>query len=207
MIQSNVLYLPNFCSATDFHFPGWEDPSTFKEEAPIKIEYCSGNGDWIAERALKDSTSNWIAVEMLFDRVRKIWSKKQNFTLNNLFIVSGEGLSFTRLYIEDSSVAGVFINFPDPWPKRRHAKYRIIQADFIRELERILIPGSTFTFVTDDIDYSHEFIQLMNRFTEFESIDPAPFVTEKVGYGGSYFETIWRDQGKEIRYHEFRKKI
>jgi tRNA (guanine-N7-)-methyltransferase len=207
LIESGVLYLPKSSPTTDFHFPGWRDPSIFKQEAPIKIEYCSGNGDWIAARALNDPTTNWIAVEMLFDRVRKIWSKKQNFNLDNLFIVSGEGANLTRSFIQDQSVSGVFINFPDPWPKRRHAKYRIIQSEFIKELERILIPGSTFIFVTDDIDYSKQFIELMHSFPKFESIHSTPFVTEKTGYGGSYFETIWRDLGKAIRYHEFRKKI
>lgn len=208
LIQDAIFYLPKRCPSFDFQFPGWADPTVFKREAPLKIEYCSGNGDWIAARALADPTSNWVAVEMIFDRVKKIWSKRQNFGINNLFIVCGKGESVTESYIPNESVSEVFINFPDPWPKRRHAKYRIIQAAFIKEIERILIPDATFTFVTDDLDYSNLFIQLMSQFPGFASIYPAPFFsTENLGYGGSFFDELWRKEGRNIRYHLFRKKV
>lgn len=207
LIHDRILYVPPRCSSNDFIFPGWRHSSIFKNEAPIKIEYCSGNGAWIAEKAASDPHSNWVAVEMEFERVRKIWAKRENHHLDNLFIICGEAAHTTATYMVDNFVSEVFINFPDPWPKRRHAPYRLIQPQFIKEISRILIDGSLFTLVTDDPPYSHQFIETMNAFPDFCSNFPDPyFMTDYPGYGNSYFEDIWRTQGKEIRYHQYRKQ-
>jgi tRNA (guanine-N7-)-methyltransferase len=61
--------------------------------------------------------------------------------------------------------------------------------------------------VTDDLDYSSQMIQVLQQSPYFESCYPAPFfVTELPDYGTSYFEDLWRQKGKQIRYHQFRKK-
>lgn len=207
-IHDRVWYIPgHYDQYQAFSFPGWQHPDTFSANHPVKIEYCSGNGEWITAKALEDPTSNWVAVEMLFVKARRIWSKVKNHQLNNLLVVCGEGRKATSHYFPSTSVSEVFINFPDPWPKRRHSKHRIIQPAFIQEMERILIEGGRFTFVTDDIDYSELMIKVMTRFPNFEScFENRPFTTEMTGYGTSFFEELWRTQGKEIRYHQFYKR-
>ncbi len=189
-----------------FQFPGWEDPALFSKEQPVKIEYCSGNGAWIVEKAVESSHCNWVAVEKRFIRCRKIWSKMKNRTLGNLSIVNGEALSTTERYFPSSSVEEVYINFPDPWPKKKHAKYRLIQPTFIKELARILKNGGTVTVVTDDVPYSEEVIQHFLSSEEFTPVFEAPhFTNEWEGYGNSYFEALWRSKGREIRYMSFKR--
>lgn len=207
LIKDKVWYVPDYFDKYEaFTFPGWESPEIFGNNNPIYLEYCSGNGSWIAGKAASDSSINWIGVEKKFPRVRKIWSKIKNLKLNNLFAICGEGFNVTSRYFPASSITKVFINFPDPWPKTRHVKHRIIQPAFLKELWRILKEGGTVTFVTDDPDYSDWTIDIFAQDLGFASTHPAPFyTTEQPQYGTSYFDQLWREKGKTIRYHEFRK--
>jgi tRNA (guanine-N7-)-methyltransferase len=207
VISDRIWYVPDQCSTyADFTFPGWNHPDLFGNPNPVKVEYCSGNGAWIADKAERDPSTNWVAIERKFERVRKIWSKVKNRNLSNLLIICGEGYNITTRYFLPDSVNEIFINFPDPWPKKRHAKNRIIQMPFVSEMLRTLKPRGSITFVTDDSDFSEWTIKMVLQDPGFVSSYPEPYyVTDHPEYGTSYFEQLWRDKGKIIRYHQFCK--
>lgn len=202
-IHDGILHVPDFfVDLKSFNFPAWKE--IFGNDNPVFVEYCSGNGAWIAEKAAASPHLNFVAVEKNFKRVRKIWSKKQNNQLDNLFIVDGEAFAVTDHYFPGESVAGVFINFPDPWPKKKHAKNRLIRDDFIRLLGKVMQEGAELIFVTDDPDYSEIALDVLVH--HLIPLDPEPhFITALDNYGTSYFETLWRDKGKTIRYHRFKR--
>lgn len=205
-LHDHVWFIPARVITKDFSFPGWSHADIFGNDHPINIEYCSGNGAWIAEKALNNPHINWVAVEKKFVRARKIWSKVKNLSLPNLLIICGEAHNATTGYFNDNMAGEVFINFPDPWPKNRHAKNRLIQPSFAQEIWRILQEGSLFTFVTDDVPYSNWLIHVMGSHPGFVSSYPDPFYAiEQPNYGSSYFDELWRAKGREIRYHQFRK--
>jgi tRNA (guanine-N7-)-methyltransferase len=208
IIDDRILYAPSRCETyDDFHLPSWSDPQLFGNANPIEIEYCSGNGTWIAAKAQANPQINWIAVEKKFVRVRKIWSKIKNFALPNLIVVCGEAYLTTRRYFPEGGFRAAYINFPDPWPKKRHAKHRLIHPAFVSEVARVLDPEGTFTLVTDDPDYSIRMIAEMNVNTAFRSHFPAPFfITDMPNYGDSFFDSLWRSQGKTIHYHQYVKQ-
>lgn len=207
LFQDRILYVPEYYDKyQEYAFPGWEDSQIFGNSNPLHIEYCSGNGTWIAEKAKINPTVNYVAIEKKFPRIRKIWSKVQNNGLPNLIGICGEGMKVTLHYFPHASVDAIFINFPDPWPKKRHAKHRIIQAPFVAELSRIMKKGALLTLVTDDEDYSSWMIAVMGGNTSFRSIYPAPFYKEELeNYGTSFFDELWREKGKRIRYHQFER--
>lgn len=207
ILQDGVFFVPEFyANYQEFSLPSWESSALFGNCKPVKIEYCSGNGHWITECAAADPFSNWVAIEKRFDRVRKIWSKMKNRSLSNLLAIAGEGLTATKNYFETESVDEIFINFPDPWPKQRHAKHRIVNASFVEEMWRILKKKSKVTIVTDDPTYSEIIIQEMQLSKKFEPDFKEPyFVNELQNYGSSYFEALWRSKGRAIRYHRFSK--
>jgi tRNA (guanine-N7-)-methyltransferase len=208
LIHDRIWYVPDRCAHYDqFKFPGWNHDQVFTKDQPICLEYCSGNGAWIAAKAQENSHQNWVAIERKFVRVRKIWSKIKNIELTNLLVVCGEGYRVTHHYFPNESVEAVYINFPDPWPKNKHAKHRLVQVSFIEEIRRILKKGGQLTLVTDDENYSQIMIDVMSHISGFESLYPAPyFISDQPGYGTSYFEDLWREKGKVIRYHLFRKQ-
>jgi len=208
LIKDKMLFVPPQCSESkQFNFPAWTDPQLFGNEKPVQIEYCSGTGKWIAEKAAANPHINWVAVEKKFDRARKIWSKISRLQLNNLFVIWGEGHFVTEHYFTPGSLSAAYINFPDPWPKTRHAKNRLINPPFVQQICRCLKNESSLTFVTDDAPYSDWFINVAGKEPLLRSQHPLPFYTlEYPGYGSSYFEQLWKEQGRSIRYHQFQKQ-
>lgn len=206
-IDDRIFHVPKFYHQYEaFTFPRWEDPLLFGNGNPVCIEYCAGNGDWVVNQAKQHSNLNWVAVEKQFDRVRKIWSKIKNHNLSNLMIVCGEAMTFTHHYVRPTSLEGVYINFPDPWPKKRHQKHRLMSVSFIHELHRVLQPAKRVTFVTDDEEYLSSTVDLFVSHSPFKPVFTLPyFTTEMQGYGTSWFESLWREKGRSIYYSQFDK--
>ncbi len=208
VIHERVLFIPKFYTEhSGWDFPKWEDPQLFGKTGKVFIEFCSGNGAWVAHKAQTQAEDLWLAVEQKFERVRKIWVKLQRQALSNLFVICGEARTFATHYLPASSVDGVFINFPDPWPKAKHAKNRLIQAPFVDELARVLKIGGEAVFATDDFPYATQIIQEMRQNPAFAAHFPEPyFVTEWPDYGNSYFDSLWRGKGRTIHYIVFKRK-
>jgi tRNA (guanine-N7-)-methyltransferase len=201
LLSDQVLFVPDhYQEHQAWPFPGWE--AIFGNAHPVVIEYCAGNGAWIIEKAKQSPECNWVAVEWRFDRVQKIWSKIKNLGLTNLLVVCGEALTFTREYLPEQSVHQAYINFPDPWPKHKHAKNRLFQSPFIAQLGRV-VAGSVIA-VTDDPPYADQICteMLKNPVWKAKFVEPH-YVTEWPDYGASFFDTLWREKGKTIRYFQF----
>lgn len=203
LLLDQFFYLPS-------HFSGYEKfplpplSSLFGKEAPVAIEYCSGNGEWIIEKAKAHPEYNWIAVEKRIDRVRKIWARGKNANLKNLLTVFGEAKTFTEHYLGDSSISRVYINFPDPWPKNRHSKHRLVQKPFALLLKRVLEPLGEAIFVTDDPEYSQQMIDAMLKESGWKSASPPPYyLNEWKNFGMSYFLDLWQKKNLSIHYHRF----
>lgn len=207
VIQDRICHLTKSGSATStFSFPSWDHPDIFGNSNPVKIEFCSGNGQWIAQRAAADPSANWVAVEMKFGRTRKIWAKIKNLELENLFVVNGEAEQASQLYFPKNSVHEIFINFPDPWPKRRHERHRLVKPAFVIAMAELLTENGTVTIVTDDASYSEWTLNIFKNSPLFVCNLPSPYYTTNwPDYGHSYFEALWREKGRTIRYHHFQK--
>lgn len=204
--HDGILFVPPLPERnTAFGKEDW--PGLFPLEQPLAIEYCSGNGAWISNCAENNPGVNWVAIEKKFPRVRKIWSKMKNRALHNLLPVCGEAMMTTEKYIPSETVSKVFVNFPDPWPKARHAKHRLLNKPFFDEAARIMLPQAELTIVTDDVPYRDQIVDTLSSHPEFEPIDPFPYYLHDLhGYGDSYFETLWREKGKMIHYMRFKRR-
>ena len=172
----------------------WRD--LFGNDRPIYLELCSGNGQWISEKAKQNPSINWVAVELRFDRARKIWLKSFRENLSNLYTVCGEGATFLRYYAPPKSIERAFINFPDPWPKLRHAKHRLVQAPFVALLAQVVC--NRVTLATDDTPYREQMIQEFAKVASWQrEADP------QEDYGDSFFANLWKDKGKILHYLQF----
>lgn len=178
--------------------------SYFESKLPIALEYCSGHGHWIVEQAKCNPQYNWVAIEMEMSRAKCIWAKIKNNQLSNCLVVCSEGYSFSHHLLEEESIDQIFINFPDPWPKRRHHKNRIIQQRFLVELERIITPRGLITFVTDDQEYATYFLRTVRDFGRFEQLPQQPLPPD---YGYSFFGEIFGKEGKQIAYYQIRPQM
>jgi len=183
----------------------FSSPEIFGNDRPVHLELCSGNGQWIGEQALKFPEVNWVAVEMRFDRARKIWLKTFREEIPNLYVVCAEGAAFLRHYVKPGSFTESYVNFPDPWPKRSHGKHRLIWAPFLRLLGAAMRSGGSATMVTDDAPYRDQMIREFAKSGMWEPEFPMPYYrTELSSYGNSFFGDLWTEKGLESFYMKYR---
>lgn len=183
----------------------WSSAAVFGNDRPVFLEVCSGNGQWIAERAKASLEKNWVAVEMQFERARKIWLKVFREQIPNLYVVCAEAGAFIRHYILSESISEVFINFPDPWPKLRHAKHRIVQTPFLQALARVVQKEGRVTLVTDSPAYRDQMIREFARVDSWLSEFAPPYYRlDWSSYGESFFGNLWKNKGLEIFYLRYR---
>jgi tRNA (guanine-N7-)-methyltransferase len=206
-LEDKVLFVPDYY--TEYHtfsFPEWHSSSIFPKNQPVHIEYCSGNGQWISQKAIAHPEVNWVAIEKRFDRCQKIWSKVKNNNITNLLIVCGEGLITTKEYFPSNSVKEIYVNFPDPWPKDKHAKHRIITSDFLKQSSRILCNHGTLNLVTDHTTYQEQMIKTVMENKQFTSLYPSPYyIYSNQEYGDSWFLNLWKEKERTIHYMKFKK--
>lgn len=202
VLLNRCLYLPSRWLGDHLGPAIWQEGSVFSNPSlPLAVEFCSGNGQWIANVAQTLPHLNWIAVEKDFYRAKKTWLQIFRHKIPNLFVVCGEALEFSKHYLTPESVAEAWVNFPDPWPKRHHAKHRLIQQPFAEEMRRVLQRGAPITLATDDERYSEQMIRVFSSWDS--AFAPDRFTSELPGYGTSYFHALWQEQKRQIRYHRF----
>lgn len=128
-------------------------PAIFGNHQPVELELGAGDGGFILAWAVRHPEANFLAVERLLGRARKIAKRARALGLANLRTLRLESGYVVARMCPPNSVTRIHIMFPDPWPKRKHHKNRLIQLDFLEACHRALVPGGTVRFTTDHADY------------------------------------------------------
>jgi len=132
----------------------------FGRKAPAIMEIGFGNGDSLVAMAADDPDTDFIGVEVHEPGIGHCLLALHHRKLANIRIIRGDAVEVLRNQISDGALSAVNLFFPDPWPKKRHHKRRIVQPDFVTLLERKLEPGGILHTVTDWADYA-EYIELV----------------------------------------------
>ena len=167
----------------------------FTNGAPLEVDLGCGDGSFALEMARNHPDRNFLAVERLLGRVRKVCRRATRANLSNLVVLRLEARYTIEWLLPPSSVSRLHLLFPDPWPKARHHRRRLVQQEFLAAVEEILVPGGEFFFKTDHQDYSQwaaEEIATSDRFELLDWSDDAFF------YPQTDFEEEWRAQGREV---------
>lgn len=182
----------------------WSDPRLFGNDLPVILEYCSGNGQWICQKAKENPDYNWVALDIRFDRCKKIWARLIREKIPNLFVFCGEARILTSSYLPKRSLDGFYVNFPDPWPKLRHAKHRLIQSPFIEEAAELLLPQKEAILVTDDFVYLEQMIQELQKSPKWKALLPFPhYELNPKDLGSSFFLELWQQKKRNIHQTRF----
>ena len=121
---------------------------------PTIVEIGSGTGTSTAAMAPLEADTNIIAVEIYKPGLAKLLGAVVRGGIGNVRMVRGDGVEVLRHMIPDGSLTGVRIFFPDPWPKARHNKRRIIQSGTLNLIAQKLAPGGVLHAATDHADYA-----------------------------------------------------
>lgn len=123
--------------------------SIFDNQNPLHIEIGCGKGKFITELAAKNPDINYIAFEKNLDVLVLASEKIKNAGLNNVRFVAGDACILEQMNI-NNEIDRIYINFCDPWKKKRQAKRRLTHENFLKLYEKLLKPGGEVHFKTDN---------------------------------------------------------
>lgn len=172
----------------------------------VQLEIGFGGGEHLAAQALAHPSIGFIGCEPFVNGMAKMLAAIEDQHISNVRLHFGDAIELLD-WLPDAAVACVDILYPDPWPKRRHWKRRIVQDRSIATLARILHPGGSVRFATDIADYAAWTLERFLRAATFrwaaETADdwrrPWP------GYVTTRYETKAKREGRAPNYFVFRR--
>lgn len=163
----------------------------FPVAQPVEVELGSGDGSFMAQWAQQHPTINFLGVERLLGRLKKLDRRGQRAGLKNLRLIRLEASYLLQYLIPANSISALHIYFPDPWPKRKHRDRRLINEAFTRQAEQALVPGGIVWLRTDNVDY---FEQMVASFQTNPHFIPIP-TPEDLAATTTDFERHFNAQG------------
>lgn len=143
----------------------------FPKPQPLEVELGCGDASFLVEYAARHPERNFLGIERLLGRIRKLDKKGRRLGLTNLRGIRIECAYFLEYLLPPGSVAVFHIYFPDPWPKKKHRRHRLINARFPSLAWTALQPGGRIYIRTDDPDY---FAQIREVFAAAPVFQPIP---------------------------------
>lgn len=134
----------------------------FGRSAPLVLEIGFGMGETTAQIALRHPQYDYLALEVHTPGVGALLQLIEAHGLSNVRIAQHDAVEVVREMLSPSSLDAVHIFFPDPWPKKRHQKRRLIQAPFVALLAERLKPGGYIHVATDWRDYAEQILAVMS---------------------------------------------
>ena len=170
---------------------------------PIEIDLGSGDGTFLVEMARQHPERDFLGVERLNGRVLKTGKKIKRAGLQNARVLQLESAYSIGWLLPTASISRLHLLCPDPWPKKRHHKNRLVNnAEFLIGLERILIPGGEFLLKTDHEDFYQNAIESLSLRPVFEPLD---WPADAFFYPQTDFEKHWLSEGLGIQRARWRR--
>jgi len=152
----------------------------FPVSRPLEVELGSGDGSFMAKWAALRPERNFLGVERLLGRLRKLDRKGQRAGLGNLRLMRIEAAYFLEFLLPLKSITAMHLYFPDPWPKRKHRKNRLVNERFPELAARVLVPGGVMYLRTDDLDYFAQMREVFAADRRFVAVDTPAELSEVV---------------------------
>lgn len=182
-----------------FRPESWVEPlplaGLFPRPQPLEVELGSGDGSFLAQWAQLHPERNFLGVERLLGRLRKLDRKAARLGLTHLRLLRVEAAYFLGYLLPAASTHALHLYFPDPWPKRKHRKNRLVNLEFATATARVLIPHGVVHLRTDDRDYFEQMEAVFDPDPRFRRITPPDELTRVI----TDFEREFNRQGVATR--------
>jgi tRNA (guanine-N7-)-methyltransferase len=162
---------------------------------PLEVDLGSGDGGFLRAMAEHFPEREFLGVERLLGRVRKTCRKASKLGLTNLRMLRLESTYTLGYLLPAAGISRVHLLFPDPWPKKKHHKRRLVNQEFCEGLQRVLEHGGEFLFKTDHLEYFEEAMEALRSSRIFDEL---AWGDDDFFYAGTDFEELWTGQGRSI---------
>ncbi len=183
--------------ATDYDPPTW-----FGRDAPLILEIGSGMGESTAALAAAEPDVDHLAVEVFEPGIAALLMRVAAAELANVVVLRGDAVALLSERVPNASLAGIRIFFPDPWPKRRHHKRRLVRPGFVALAAARLRPGGTLHMATDWADYA----QQMRAVADAEPLLAGGPIPRPPWRPVTKFEARARAEGRDVHDFLYRKR-
>lgn len=150
----------------------------FPQSKPLEVELGCGDASFLIEYASRNPATNFIGVERLLGRLQKLDRKGRRAELENVRGVRIESAYFLRYLLPANSTAALHIYFPDPWPKKKHHRHRLINEQFPALAKAVLTPGACVYLRTDDQEYFTQMTEVFGAAREFSEVETPSSLAE-----------------------------
>jgi len=196
-------------SEEDVRAKGW--PALFGEDVdlrqPLVVEVGFGRGEFLMDLALASPATPHIGVEYSAKRVLKMARRLARAQIRNVRLLDATGEGVVRDLLAPSSVQAFWINFPDPWPKKRHHRRRLLQPALVHGLALRLAPGGMLHVATDHEGYAESIDAALAGEPLLENVFmPAPFLRDVPGRLATAYEALWRAEGRPMHFWQYRRR-
>jgi tRNA (guanine-N7-)-methyltransferase len=145
-------------------------PKIFGRAAPLHVDLGCGDGSFLCALAERMPEKNFLGIERLLGRVRSTCRKSAG--IDNIRVIRVETAYAVRYLLPERSVQVFHLLFPDPWPKRRHQRRRVMTPEFLRSVHCALAPQGLLRIATDQLDYFDQMQRLARADRQFAIVDP-----------------------------------
>lgn len=172
----------------------------FGNRNPVILEIGSGKGRFLIDTASERPDVNLIGIEKSLHYYRVIRDRLRKRDLRNVRLINYDAFVVLQKMIPDASIAEIHIYFPDPWPRKKEQKRRIIRPEVLAEIRRVLVDGGWGIYVTDHREYFEAAAPLIESTFRAERRVPGPDDPPRTNYEAKY-----RAEGREIYEVRFRR--
>ncbi|WP_303722420.1 tRNA (guanosine(46)-N7)-methyltransferase TrmB [Malonomonas rubra] len=178
----------------------------FGNDNPLCLEIGCGIGDFVVQIAELHPERNYIAIDIFNQGCRQTCSRIEESGLRNIRMMRIEARYLLHHYLGKDSLQAIYINCPDPWPKKRHRKRRLLNKDFLNLVLYCLQPGGVFNFSTDFVDYGESAGELLAADCRFINRHCTPYTHELGDYPISKYMRRFLDLGQPIYFCSYSKR-
>lgn len=171
---------------------------------PLEVDLGCGDGSFLMEMARHHPERDFLGVERLLGRVRKVCRKITRNHLDNARVLRLESRYVVEWLLPEASVSRLHLLCPDPWPKVRHHRRRLVREDFLTALWRVLEPGGEFLFMTDHEEY---FLWAEEKVAAFRRFERLEWKEDSFFHPKTDFQQLWESEGKSMWRLRCRKPV
>lgn len=141
----------------------------FGRPAPRVVEIGFGMGEALVELAVRHPEWDFLGVEVYEPGIGRALNRLAALEIENVRLIAGDAAVLLERCLPPASVRGVLVFFPDPWPKKRHHKRRLVKPPFVAQIARVLEPGGWLQLATDWEDYARQMLAVIEAHPGFRN--------------------------------------
>lgn len=177
----------------------WQFSTIFDQTGPLVVEVGFGMGHNLLERAQAEPNSCFVGIEVHRPGIAHVLSQIEELNVTNIRLINHDAVEALEYGFSKASIDRFLLYFPDPWPKKKHHKRRLVQPPFIELVANRMIQGGLLHLATDWPDYAEQMMQVVGSHSDFvDYTTEQPWSQRPSWRQKTKFETRGEDKGHPI---------